>query len=156
MNDKPLYERMKDPSFGLDDGIRDAVVLLTQHGIETYESCEGGVGHSYPEPTVAFHDDNSKGLRALGICVQFGLPVKELQQVWQVDQDNAIFQIAWRVVFWKKVYYGRDELDTEAAYLRARTIFKAYSNDITAEQWQQVKAILSIDSVFDPEPEQPA
>jgi hypothetical protein len=27
------------------------VNILAENGIETFESCEGGEGHSYPEPT---------------------------------------------------------------------------------------------------------
>jgi hypothetical protein len=38
----------------LDSGIRDAVLLLRENGIETIESCQGGNGHAYPEPTVRF------------------------------------------------------------------------------------------------------
>ncbi len=28
------------------------VEVLRAAGVETFESCEGGAGHSYPEPTV--------------------------------------------------------------------------------------------------------
>lgn len=149
MNELPLHEQMKDPAFGLDDGIRDAVVLLNQHGIETHESCEGGVGHSYTEPTVAFSDDGSKGMHALGVCLQHGLPVSSLQQVWQVSENNTIHQIVWRIVFFKKVYYGRGEPDEERLYLRGNVIMRAYANDMTEEQWQQIKQVLNVGSVYD-------
>jgi hypothetical protein len=33
-----------------------AVKVLTDHGIETFEFCEGGRGHSMPELTVRFWD----------------------------------------------------------------------------------------------------
>ena len=36
-------------------GIRRAVEILQRFGIETFESCEGGIGHSYTEPTVKFY-----------------------------------------------------------------------------------------------------
>ena len=36
----------------LDAGIAQAVVALRAGGVETFESCEGGPGHAYPEPTV--------------------------------------------------------------------------------------------------------
>lgn len=36
----------------LDDGIRDAVLLLWQGGFQTFTSCEGGKGHSFRSGTV--------------------------------------------------------------------------------------------------------
>ncbi len=48
----------------LDPGIQNAVLLLRRAGIETFESCEGGEGHSYPEPTVRFHGHRDEGFRA--------------------------------------------------------------------------------------------
>src|SRR6266540_3788315 len=34
-------------------------------GIETFESCEGGPGHAYPEPTIRFQGTPEAGWRAL-------------------------------------------------------------------------------------------
>ena len=56
---------MFDPP--LDPGIAQAVVTLCNGGIETFESCEGGEGHAYPEPTVRFHGGMGEGFRALGL-----------------------------------------------------------------------------------------
>jgi len=38
----------------LDTGIRKAVEILRKHGIETFESCEGGLGHSTPSRVSDF------------------------------------------------------------------------------------------------------
>jgi hypothetical protein len=38
----------------LDEGIREFVVILIANGVETFESCEGGRGHCYAEPTIRF------------------------------------------------------------------------------------------------------
>lgn len=38
----------------LDDGIREIVIVLVKNGVETFESCEGGPGHAFPEATVRF------------------------------------------------------------------------------------------------------
>lgn len=35
---------------------------LIAHGIETFESCQGGSGHSFPEPTVRFEGGLAEGL----------------------------------------------------------------------------------------------
>ena len=40
-----------DPN-ALDDGIREAVLLLRKAGYKTFTSCEGGRGHAFPEPTI--------------------------------------------------------------------------------------------------------
>lgn len=59
----------------LDRGILRHVEALRAAGIETFESCEGGSGHAYPEPTVRFHGDRSEGFKAFAAARQAGLPV---------------------------------------------------------------------------------
>lgn len=66
----------------LDRGIVAAVNVLQGAGIETFESCEGGPGHAYPEPTVRFHGDQAEGFRALAAAMRGGLCVAELRRVW--------------------------------------------------------------------------
>jgi hypothetical protein len=68
----------------LDPGIQHAVLALNQAGVETFESCEGGPGHTYAEPTVRFHGDIAEGHRALAEAIRAGLPVVELRRVWPV------------------------------------------------------------------------
>lgn len=83
----------------LDTGIRYAVELLNKAGIETYESCEGGKGHSYPQPAVRFHGDKSEGFRALAVVLQHNLPVEALRRIWIVN-DNEPTGPQWEIVFW--------------------------------------------------------
>jgi hypothetical protein len=66
----------------LDVGIKDAVSVLRGAGVETFESCEGGPGHAYPEPTVRFHGDQAEGFTALAAAMRGGLQVAELRRVW--------------------------------------------------------------------------
>lgn len=73
-----------DYSPELDRGVAGAVSILVAAGIETFESCEGGAGHAYPEPTVRFHGDRTQGLKALAAALQAQLPVSELRRVWPV------------------------------------------------------------------------
>ena len=49
----------------IDAGIRKEVDVLSRNGIETFESCEGGDGHAFFEPTIRFHGDQSEGFKAL-------------------------------------------------------------------------------------------
>lgn len=51
---------------GLDPGIKKAVMLLQKEGIGTFESCEGGKGHAFPEPTIRFYGTPEAGWRAVG------------------------------------------------------------------------------------------
>lgn len=68
----------------LDPGIEQAVLILREAGVETFESCQGGDGHAYPEPTVRFHGERSAGWQALAVAQVKGLPVVELRRVWPV------------------------------------------------------------------------
>jgi hypothetical protein len=72
----------------LDEGIREIVITLVANGVETFESCEGGRGHSFPEPTVRFEGGSSEGLRAIAVALENGLPVRRLRRVWGFE-DNS-------------------------------------------------------------------
>lgn len=97
MNEKELKEF--DPP--LDPGIKRAVEILFSHGIETYESCEGGPGHSYPEPAVRFHGDRSEGFKALAIALQHALPVKCIRRIWNIIDGEPVGP-DWEIVFWQE------------------------------------------------------
>jgi hypothetical protein len=72
----------------LDRGIAAAVQALGAAGVETFESCEGGHGHAYPEPTVRFHGNQQEGFRAFAAAMDAGLKVAELRRVWPIlDQE---------------------------------------------------------------------
>lgn len=86
----------------LDAGIRKAVLILNAAGIETYESCEGGEGHSYAEPTVRFYGEPEAGFRALAIALTYGLPVVKIGRIWTI-QDGEPHGPYWEMVFYKKV-----------------------------------------------------
>ena len=49
------------PIKSLDKGIKKYVEILRSEGIETYESCEGGAGHAYFEPTICFYGQIGEG-----------------------------------------------------------------------------------------------
>jgi hypothetical protein len=68
----------------LDRGIERAVWVLRAAGVETFESCQGGAEHAYPEPTIRFHGNTAEGLRALAAALDGRLPVSALRRVWPV------------------------------------------------------------------------
>ena len=82
----------------LDPGIAHAVQALRKSGVETFESCQGGPGHAYPDPTVRFHGQQAEGLRALAVAMAAGLPVAELRRVWPV-LDNEPTGPWWELTF---------------------------------------------------------
>ena len=74
----------------LDDGIRAVVELLVRNGVETFESCEGGEGHAFHEPTVRFHGSHAEGFRALAIALQHGLKVCELRRYYSIEDGEPV------------------------------------------------------------------
>ncbi len=100
----------------LDDGIREIVSTLVSNGVETFESCEGGRGHSFPEPTVRFEGSASEGLRALSVALENGLPVARLRRTWGII-DGAIHGPWWEMTFWPpKDSQQWADRDTSARY----------------------------------------
>jgi hypothetical protein len=82
----------------IDPGIRQEVQILWENGVETTESCEGGHGHSFHEPTVRFLGGQAEGFRALGIALQHGLKVAELRRFWSI-QDGEPIGPYWEMTF---------------------------------------------------------
>jgi len=86
------------PMRGIDKGIAREVGVLRANGVETTESCQGGQGHPYPEPTVRFCGGHAEGFKALGIALQNGLLVTELRRIWCVI-DGEPTGPQWEMTF---------------------------------------------------------
>ena len=82
----------------LDSGISKEVFALRESGVETFESCEGGKGHAFLEPTVRFHGNRAEGLRAFAVVLQSGLRPSELRRVWTV-LDGELTGPCWELTF---------------------------------------------------------
>jgi len=83
----------------LDPGIARAVHILRSEGVETCQSCEGGPGHSYPEPTVRFFGSRAAGWHALSVADDYGLPVTKLRLTWNIDDGLPEDGAVWEMVF---------------------------------------------------------
>jgi hypothetical protein len=94
----PAYNREVGGALPLDRWISYAVKVLRDASIETYESCEGGRGHAFPEATVRFHGGRGEGFRALAASLAAGLPVYTLRRFW-VIQDSELTGPHWEIVF---------------------------------------------------------
>lgn len=97
----------------LDRGISYAVKVLREAGIETYESCESGEGHCFPEPTVRFHGGHAEGYRAVTVALTHGLPVFDLRRAWRVS-DGELVGPSWEMTFFpvealKRVQHSAEE-----------------------------------------------
>lgn len=89
---------MEEFSPPLDKGIEREVRVLRAEGIETFESCEGGEGHAYPEPTVAFHGNYADGFRAYATARENDLAVSELRRVYSIE-DGELKGPWWELTF---------------------------------------------------------
>ena len=89
-------ERQYSPP--LDKGIEKEVRVLNENGIETFESCEGGPGHCYPEPTIRFYGDKSEGYKALDIALKHNFKVHSLRRTWAII-DNEPNGPWWEMTF---------------------------------------------------------
>ena len=82
----------------LDEGIKRYVETLNEAGVETFESCQGGTGHTYPEATVRFHGGVGEGFRAFAIARTHAFPVAALRRVWD-SIDGELTGPSWEMTF---------------------------------------------------------
>jgi hypothetical protein len=87
----------------IDPGIRKAVELFQKYGVQTFESCEGGSGHAYPEPTVAFYGGPGAGWCAVAFCMDEKLPIMSLRRVWDVLETNEPTGPHWEITFRRRM-----------------------------------------------------
>ena len=90
------------PPDDIDEGIRGWVNLLRYHGIETCQSCQGGVGHAYPEPTIEFYGNRHIGLWAASVAGMAGtfegLRAARLDRSWHLTDGGEVSGPIWRLV----------------------------------------------------------
>lgn len=100
MVDASRFTHAREKIAGLDPEIQTIVNLLRSQGVETCQSCQGGTGHSYPDPTVDFVGTESAGWKALAIAIDFAMPVFELRRKWRIDHTMPT-ECLWQLVFVK-------------------------------------------------------
>lgn len=80
----------------LDIGIQSPVIILNTHGVDTFESCQGGPGHAFVEPTIRFHGGLGEGMRAFGILSQHGYKCGKVAMYWNVI-DGVLHGPYWEI-----------------------------------------------------------
>jgi hypothetical protein len=98
----------------LDSGIRKAVRILRESGVETISSCQGRENPGYSPkrdgphhgdwPYVIIFGTASDSFIALGAALKQGLPVRSIEQSWFVYPEARTVPIGpqWRITFWRK------------------------------------------------------
>lgn len=84
----------------LDPEIKEAVKILNQYGIETFQSCQGSEGHCYHQPTIEFYGDKSEGFKALDIALKHGFNVENIIRYWSIEDGEPVGP-QWRMTFMK-------------------------------------------------------
>ena len=100
----------------LDRQISYAVKVLRDAGVETYESCQGGPGHAFLEPTIRFYGGRGEGFRALAVAIEHGLPVHHLRRFWRVV-DGELEGPGWEVTFYPTARLALVQQQAEACGL---------------------------------------
>jgi len=67
----------------LDDIIRPAVKIMLEHGFYTFESCQGGEGHAFTEPTIRFEGTEFDLIIAYELCTHYKLNVSCVRRVYE-------------------------------------------------------------------------
>jgi hypothetical protein len=87
----------------IDPGIVRVFRALNDAGVETFESCQGGPGHSRDRPTVMFHGSQFAGWEALAIAMKLGLPVRTIQRVWSIIDGEPVGP-DWEITLFTECY----------------------------------------------------
>jgi len=108
----PLHTKYRTEEFysGLDAGIRFAVRVLHAAGLDTCQSCQGGDGHSYLEPSVDMDacGDGADGFAALAALNAYGLEVSAVSIVWNV-RHGLPYEKLWRLTLTRAVEERAEE-----------------------------------------------
>ncbi len=73
--------------------------ILRDAGVETFESCQGGEGHAFPQPTVRFGGNLAAGWKALAVCLDYGWKVRSLRRYWAVTPRGEPTGPEWEIGF---------------------------------------------------------
>ena len=94
---REIYRRSKAKGDRvLDPLIEPVVKLLNEHHITTTQSCQGGFGHSYDEPTVAIAGGIEEALHAASLLITYGYKVRRLVSYMDFTR-NFPTELGWEI-----------------------------------------------------------
>lgn len=132
-----VWARETFRSEALDRGIIRIVRVLTDGGIETWQSCEGGHGHSYEWPSVDIID---RPWAALDLCVMYDLPVHTISNLFEIWEGKPTRPF-WRVEFSPhkmkhryETWYGDAEEMVGIGWTRDRQQLAEDARELTEKQ----------------------
>ena len=85
MTDAPVA---LEPIDNLDPLIAPYVRILREGGVVTVQSCQGGKGHAFPEPTIQFLGPVGALWQALSVLMSVDAGVSKVRIGWNVGPDN--------------------------------------------------------------------
>jgi hypothetical protein len=85
----------------LDPGVADIMAWFKDLDVYTFQSCEGGDGHTRRESTVWFEGGQAEGLRVMAAALREGLPVASLRRVWDAI-DGEVVGPWWEMTFYRQ------------------------------------------------------
>jgi hypothetical protein len=108
----PLRSKVFPESFyrAIDAGVRFPVRVLHAYGFDTCQSCQGGKGHAYDQPTIEMEStgDDAGGFGALAALQRYGLPVADIAIRWPV-RNGLPYERLWTITFRKTMEDRADE-----------------------------------------------
>lgn len=101
---------MNYPKEEIDPLILPAVEILNKYGFKTFESCQGGDGHCFPQPIVRFEGNEFDLIRAYEICQWYNLYPSEARRVFrknlaEKDEKNPDAAALWDKPFNEIVFF---------------------------------------------------
>ena len=99
--ERSRHEPIKTRDDLLDPKIEPIVKLFNANGIETFESCQGGQGHWFHEPTVRFKGGSDEGYYAVSVALYHELDPYCLRRYWKV-RENELVGPDWEMEFWPR------------------------------------------------------
>jgi hypothetical protein len=93
-----LRSEYEPPWEDIDEGIKRIVKILFMEGVETTESCEGGPGHAFPDPTVKFCGEISAGWKALSVALAYDLKPVRLRRTYYILDKEPVGP-EWEMTF---------------------------------------------------------
>lgn len=79
----------------VDEVIRPAVKIMREHSFSTFESCQGGKGHPFTEPTIRFNGTEFDLITAYELCYHYKLNVTCVRRVYV---KNPVYNNKWEEI----------------------------------------------------------